>query len=205
VATNLGFRPYGIAFDGSRIWTANLGDIGSPFTGSVSIVTPGASLPWTVTTIVTGPGPTRPIGILYDGANIWATNSVAGTLLKFDSNGTILQRITIGGNPAFPTFDGTNIWVPDSGSASVTVVRASTGAVLATLTGNGLNGPRSAAFDGERVLVTSGGNSVSLWKAADLTPLGSFSTGPSTGPNGACSDGLNFWITLPGTGQLARF
>ncbi|HKF44235.1 MAG TPA: hypothetical protein VKG01_14125, partial [Thermoanaerobaculia bacterium] len=44
VASNLGGAPLGIAFDGSRIWTAN----NDP--GSVSIVTPGATVPWTVTT-----------------------------------------------------------------------------------------------------------------------------------------------------------
>ena len=36
---------------------------------------------------------------------------------------------------------------------SVSVVRASNGAVLATLTGNGLSNPMVAAFDGQRVLV----------------------------------------------------
>ena len=90
--------------------------------------------------------------------------------------------------------------------SSVSVVRASTGAVLATLTGNGLNFPIAAAFDGQRVLVTNQqGNSVSLWKAADLTPLMSLATDSGTIPYGACSDGVNFWITLFGTGQLARF
>jgi YVTN family beta-propeller protein len=108
--------------------------------------------------------------------------------------------------PFFPIFDGTKIWVPNEGSNSVSVVRASSGAVLATLTGNGLSAPYSAAFDGERVLVTnSTGNSVSLWKAADLTPLGSFGTGAGTNPNGTCSDGVNFWIALSGTDKLARF
>jgi len=78
--------------------------------------------------------------------------------------------------------------------------------VLATLTGNGLNGPTAAAFDGQRILVTNNaGNSVSLWKAADLTTLGSFGTGASTFPYGACSDGISFWITLTGPNQLARF
>jgi len=77
--------------------------------------------------------------------------------------------------------------------------------VLATLTGNGLNFPHAAAFDGQRVLVTNGGGgSVSLWKAADLTTLGSFGTGASTFPYGACSDGINFWIVL-NAGKLARF
>ena len=47
--------------------------------------------------------------------------------------------------------------------------------VLATLTGNELNGPWTAAFDGERILVTNSvGSTVSLWKAADLTPLPEF-------------------------------
>ena len=64
------------------------------------------------------------------------------------------------------------------------------------MTGNGLNTPAVAAFDGQRILVTNGfGDSVSLWKAADLTPLGSFATGTGSFPFGACSDGVNFWIT----------
>jgi hypothetical protein len=78
--------------------------------------------------------------------------------------------------------------------------------VLATLTGNGLNTPTTTAFDGERILVTNvSNNSVSLWKAADLIPLGNISTGANTTPFGACSDGLNFWIILNNTGKLARF
>jgi 6-phosphogluconolactonase len=103
-------------------------------------------------------------------------------------------------------FDGSNIWVPNDFANSVTVVRARDGAVLATLTGNGLNAPNQIAFDGQFILVTnSSGDSVSLWKAADLTPVGSFATGTNTVPSGACSDGINFWITLGLSNQLARF
>jgi hypothetical protein len=75
------------------------------------------------------------------------------------------------------------------------VVRATgsfAGTVLATLSDNGLNGTLAAAFDGERILVANNGNSVSLWKASDLTPIGTFSTRASTSPVGACSDVLNF-------------
>jgi DNA-binding beta-propeller fold protein YncE len=114
--------------------------------------------------------------------------------------------VTVGTQPNFPVFDGTNIWVPNKLSNSVTVVRASNGTVLQTLTGNGLNLPINAAFDGEKLLVTNvNGNVVSLWKAADLTPLGFFQTGINTNPFGACSDGINFWVTLAGVGKLARF
>ncbi|HKF45446.1 MAG TPA: hypothetical protein VKG01_20310 [Thermoanaerobaculia bacterium] len=198
VATNLGNFPAGIAFDGSRIWTAN-----NDIPGGISIVTPGA-VPWTVTTVTAGFF--LPIGALYDGANVWITIFSPPRLLKLDSAGAILQSVTVGNNPQYPVFDGTNIWVPNGGSGSVSVVRASSGEVLATLTGNGLISPVTAAFDGQRVLVTNNSSSnVSLWKAADLTTLGSFGTGTSTHPYGACSDGARFWIALASANKLARF
>ncbi len=197
VASNVGIAPRGLTFDGARVWTAN-------GIGSVSLITPGATVPWTVTTVTTGFS--QPYGAIHDGANVWVTDTGTGTILKLDSAGAILTTVTVGGQPHFPVFDGTNIWVPNFSSNSVSVVRSSSGAVLQTLTGNGLNGPVAAAFDVERVVITNnGGNSVSLWKAADLTFLGSFATGSSTQPYGVCSDGVNFWITLKGTGHLARF
>ena len=57
LTSNLGVSPNGIAFDGSRIWTAN--------SGSVSIVSLN---PVSVTTISTGFS--FPIGMIYDGSHI---------------------------------------------------------------------------------------------------------------------------------------
>jgi hypothetical protein len=69
--------------------------------------------------------------------------------------------------------------------------------LLAMHADNGLFGPVTAAFDGERILVTNNnGKSVSLWKAADLTALDTFAIEAGTGPLWACSDGINFWIRL---------
>jgi hypothetical protein len=198
-ASNLGNSPNGITFDGARVWTANA-------SGSVSIVTPGATMPWNVTTVTAGFS--SPIGALYDGTNVWVTDINLGALLKLDSSGAILKTVTVGVQPQFPAFDGTNIWVPNNGSDSISVVRVSDGAVVQTLTGNGLLGPVQTAFDGQRVLVTNNNGAtatVSLWKAADLAPLGSFTIGPGNVPFGACSDGVNFWITLPSGGKLVRF
>jgi DNA-binding beta-propeller fold protein YncE len=207
VATGLPTSVFGIAFDGGRIWTTNLLD------GSVSIVTPGATLPWTVTTTGAFVSAT---GILYDGANIWITDSYntgrtdqgpqIGALLKLNASGGVLQTITLGEISSLPVYDGANIWVPNSGDSTVSVVRASNGSVLATLTGNGMLGPIQAAFDGQRVLVTNNDNdTVSLWKAADLTPLGSFPMPFASVPIGACSDGVSFWVTLFSSKRLARF
>jgi DNA-binding beta-propeller fold protein YncE len=107
-------------------------------------------------------------------------------------------------NATFPAFDGSNIWVPNKGSATVTVVRASTGAVLQTLSGNGLVQPLEAAFDGQRILVTNNnGNTVSLFKAADLSSAGFLLIGGT--PTGVCSDGVSFWIALSSGGTIARF
>jgi hypothetical protein len=194
VTSTLGPLPFAVGFDGDKIWTAN--------NGSLSIVTPGSTLPWSVTTVG---GFGRLGGFVYDGTNMWVTDQTFPySLKKLDSNGTVLQTVAMNGSPQFPIFDGRNIWVPGS-SNTVTVVRVSNGEVLATLTGNGLNTPKSAAFDGERILVTNVGGNVSLWKATDLTPIGSFSVGAGTDPLGACSDGQYFWVTLRATGQLVRF
>src|SRR5262249_23925105 len=152
-----------IAYDGQRIWTAN-------GAGSVSIITVN---PVTVTNVSTGFS--QPLGILFDGSNIWVTDSGDNKLKMLDASWNVLLSVGVGGGPLSPVFDGTNIWAPNRFSNSVSVARATgtaAGTLLATLTG-GLNFPFVAAFDGERVLVTNtSGDSVSLWRASDLTPIG---------------------------------
>ena len=202
LAHGIGTNSVNLAFDGARIWTTDIGAGGNP--GAISIV---SFNPVSVTPVTTV---RNPFGILFDGTNIWVTDQSDLTLKKLNSDGSVALTVTLPNNPGIPqhpAFDGTNIWVPTSLSR-VYVVRAATGAVLATLFGNGLSNGIQAAFDGERILVTNqSGNSVSLWKATDLTPLtpSGISTGASTTPTGACSDGLNFWITLAGQSELARF
>jgi hypothetical protein len=202
LTSSLGVSPEGIAFDGQRIWVSNL-------SGSVKIITLS---PFSVATAAAAF--VSVTGIVYDGANMWVTDSdqvlQVFKLRKLDpSDGHILASVDVGKAPRHPAFDGTNIWVPNflaAPASSVTVVRASTATVIATLTGNGLLGPGAIAFDGERILVTNqSANSVSLWRASDLTEIGTFSTGAGTTPVGVCSDGLNFWISLNAAGKLARF
>src|SRR5262249_8548188 len=136
VASTLGDNPEGITFDGSRLWTADFG-------GSVSIVTPGAAIPWTVTTVTLGPF-SNPIVALYDAATLWIPDYSQPFVSRLDGNGTVLQMVTAGGFPSRPTFDGTNLWVPVQSPDSMLVLRASTGAVLAQITGNGLTDPQEA-------------------------------------------------------------
>jgi hypothetical protein len=206
IAASVGKNPGFIAFDGRNLWIANTGAGGVG--GSVAIVTPQATPPYPVTNVTTGF--TAPNGILYDGANIWVTDGFTGKLFKLDAAGVILQTVTVGAGPVQPVFDGANIWVPNSSSNSITVVQASTGNVVATISAdanNHLNHPFVASFDGERILVTNagGGESVSVFKAADLSFIANVTTGAGTLPQGACSDGINFFVGLGITGNLLRF
>jgi DNA-binding beta-propeller fold protein YncE len=200
VAQGVGGFPAQITFDGTYLWTANENN-GS--NGSISRIALGS---YTVGNFTTGF--IAPTGILYDGAFLWVADGGDNRLKKVNpANGQVVQMVDVGNGPAYLVFDGTNIWVPNFFSHSVTVVRAATGQVLAQLVDNGLNRPICAAFDGERVLVTNNINptGISLWKAADLTPLGALAFPDGSSLFGACSDGLNFWITLTGSDQLVRF
>jgi len=200
VATMTGTSIGALAFDGSRFWTWT---IAGPVS-QLAIITPSATPPWSVT-YVTVPNATGN-GILFDGNSVWITansyNSTPGALLRLDPSGAVVQAVYLGQNPLQPVFDGTNIWVPDIVSNTLSVVRANTGAVLATLSGNGMNPPVSVAFDGQRILVT--GPCASLWNATNLSPLGCvpLPVGPSSLP--ACSDGVNFWIGSDQS-ELLRF
>src|SRR5581483_4192551 len=125
------------------------------------------------------------------------------------ADGAVLQTVTLEADSGPLVFDGANLWVVGFDN-KLRVVRAATGAVLATLTDNGLFGASGIAFDGQRILVTTGtsliGGGASLWRASDLTPLGSVQVSAAgSAPRGVCSDGLNFWIVLNGAGKLARF
>jgi hypothetical protein len=185
---SIGVAPLHITFDGTNLWTANA--------TSVSRVAITTGVDSTFNT-----GFSMPRDILWDGLNLWVVDFGDSHLKLVDvSTGAVVQSIAVVSSPRAMGFDGTNIWVcgGDETTNNVSVVRAIGGlraTVLATLQ-SGSN-PRSVAFDGERVLITNlGGNAVSLFKAADFTPLVTVPTPPQTPPFEACSDGLNFWITV---------
>lgn len=207
LSSTLGANPAWITTDGRYLWTANAGT--TPNTGSVSRIDPDLG-----TTATFSAGFNQPSGICFDGINVWVSDAGAKTLLKLNQDGTIAQTVTIGNGAKYPLFDGTNIWVLGytanndlPGTGFIKVVRAATGEVLATLTPPTLNTPEQIAFDGQRMLVTDrdflGFTGAVLFKAADLTPLGGFQSFPK--PFGVCSDGINFWLTIPDESKLARY
>ncbi|HKA35601.1 MAG TPA: hypothetical protein VKH43_02215 [Thermoanaerobaculia bacterium] len=196
VVTGLGAHPFRIAYDGGRIWTANINP------GSISIISPGPSIPWTATTITAGF--TDPNGILYDGSHIWVTEFQSGLLKKVGPSGAVLQTVTLEKDIGRPAFDGANLWVPTFNQA-VLIVRAADGRLVTKLRENELIGPSIAAFDGRRMLIWNADfSAISLWRASDMTPIGAVAP-PSDVVTDICSDGLHFWLALPNAGQIARF
>lgn len=195
--TDLGASPLQMTFDGVNLWTANA-------SGSISRVNAANALDSSLT------GFSSPSDILWDGANLWVSDGGDNKLKRVDpSNGSVLENISVGGSANKLLFDGLNIWVSNFSSQDITIVRATgglRGSVLATLSGNGLDGPYGMAFDGERVLVCNyNNNSVSLFKATDVTPIGNLSTGANSHPEAARSDGVNFWIVRTSLNDIVRF
>jgi len=204
--------PKGLAFDGAKIWSTNSPCNACGGTYGLSFLTVGTTIPWDRTDVTTGFS--HPFGIIYDGSHIWVTDQGDNHIKKVNkANGTVIQSIAVGTNPGHPVFDGINIWVPNTGSDNITVVRVkdssgnalSSAFVLKTVTAPGLLGPFTAAFDGERVLVTCTLNTIVLFKGTDLSFITAVSTGSDTSPFGACSAGLNFFVTLNGANKLVRF
>jgi hypothetical protein len=205
VEDNVGANPTCIVYEGHNLWTANFGT--GAGLGSITrynIVTQAET--------TFGVGFNRPVGIAYDGTHLWVVDSGDDALYRVNpANGAVLETVAMGiiTSISIPVFDGSNIWVPIIGGLNV--VSTSTPArLLATLTGNGLDGNNeAAAFDGERIMVNNFSDErVSLWKASSLTPLGRLNLGSANVPQGVCSDGLHFWIsvaTSSGSDLLMRF
>jgi hypothetical protein len=78
----------------------------------------------------------NPVGVVFDGANIWVTNSGDDTVTKLRARDGALQgTFPVGDTPQEIAFDGANIWVANFFGDSLTKLRASDGALLGTFNG----------------------------------------------------------------------
>lgn len=122
----VGNQPYGVAFDGANIWTANWND------GTVTKLQ--ANDGTVLGTFSSGGG--DPYGVTFDGANIWVSNESGSVSKLRASDGKNLGMFAVA-LPGWMTFDSDNIWVPSAGSqgnGSLYKLRASDGKVVGTFT-----------------------------------------------------------------------
>src|SRR5664279_1565970 len=62
-----------------------------------------------------------PIGVAFDGANIWVANSGSSTVTKLQANtGAVVGTFQVGAGPVGVAFDGANIWVANFDDSTVT-------------------------------------------------------------------------------------
>ncbi|SRR5258708_7370246 len=136
--------PQGLAFDRVHVWVACGGSGNELQEFNFS----DGTLVATITGIVS------PYSLVYDGANIWATNPGSGTVTEVAAaTGSILGTFAVGTSPTGITFDGQYIWVTNSGSNSISKILATTGGVAATYSLSACSHPWSAVFDGTNVWV----------------------------------------------------
>jgi len=100
-----------------------------------------------------------------------ATPEAIALLRWYPANQT--TQIAVGKTPYGVAFDGSNIWIANSYSNTVTKLRASDDAVIGNfVTGNY---PFFLAYDGKNMWISnSGDNTVSKMRASDGTILGIF-------------------------------
>lgn len=100
----------------------------------------------------------QPSGLAVDQthAAVWVAMFAANEVVEFAQNCATIRTVSTGNNPNGVAFDGTNVWVANYGSNTVTKINASTGAVIGTY-GVGVN-PRGVAYDGFRIWVANSGS-----------------------------------------------
>ena len=89
-------------------------------------------------------------------------------------------------------FDGTNIWISNAGSNTVTKLLASTGALVGTYTAVTI--PYGICFDGTNIWISNSGSvNVTKLLASTGALVGTYTVG--TNPYQICFDGTNIWAT----------
>ena len=176
-ATGLG--PSGLAFDGENMWVANGIDVtvtklrardgknlGTFHVGA------GGKMAFDGTYIWVTAGNTvvrlkengavdgsfkvgsQPIGIAFDGANIWVANSSDNSVSKLRAkDGTSLGKFAYPGSPYGVAFDGKNIWV--SGSPYIVEYRDADGTQIGGMFHIDGSATAGIAFDGANIWVAA--------------------------------------------------
>jgi YVTN family beta-propeller protein len=173
-----------------------------------------------------------PFGVGFDGTNIWVATDLgaygpAGPdgiygndvglsdwVRKVDPvTNTVTATVTVGSNPTAVAFDGTNIWVTNYGSGTVSKIDPVTDTVTATVTVG--SNPNGVGFDGTNIWVTNyGSGTVSKIDPVTNTVTATVPIANAVpDPNvfgfilaGVGFDGTNIWVTSygPGPGLVSK-
>lgn len=183
----VGTAPVYLSFDGSQIWVSCYG---------VSEVHVINTKTFNVATL-SGNNLTNPYGSAFDGSRMWVVNRHNATLGDVYNVETLAHEMSPaqGGKALDIAFDGVNMWITNIEDDQITILRASDGALVDTLTTtNGVGTkPTYLAFDGRNMwVVNEDDGTVSIFRVSDYTHVEDISI-PS--PQRIAFDGANMWIT----------
>jgi YVTN family beta-propeller protein len=185
--------PGSIGFDGTNIW------VGVPNNGAWYLVPANAT---------TTPTPTVFYGPAIQSMTSIGTSLVAGTtggVQMFSLSGSAGISLNMPGNHYGIAFDGTNVWVTNNGSNTVSKIQPSTMTVLATYSTG--SQPYGIVFDGTTMWVSNqGSGTITGIRVADGASMGPLTAG--TRPQGMAFDGVNIWVANAGNsgvGGLMRY
>lgn len=137
----------------------------------------------------------EPVGIAFDGTNMWVANqnTQAVSVIRISDGATVgYYPMNV---PGFLAYDGANMWITNYTANTVSVLRARDGFRVMTPT-VGTN-PGGIAFDGTNMwIVNTIDNTVSVLRASDgfhvMTPT------VGVNPSNIAYDGTNMWVTNHG-------
>ena len=89
---------------------------------------------------------------------MWISAFGDNTVVRMALDGSVLGTYSVGSGPKPLVFDGANIWVGNTGSNTVTKLRASDGSLLDTFDVGG--SPTSLVFDGANIWVGTSASSL---------------------------------------------
>ena len=103
----------------------------------------------------------------------------------------VVKSITVGSTPLGISSDGTNVWVANDLTGTVSSITAATGTVASSVTPG--SQPNAVSSDGTHVWVTN----ANLNEVSEYTTTGTFVQNFTgiTSPQGVSSDGTNVWVT----------
>src|SRR5579864_4749807 len=146
------------------------------------------------------PGPQGPMGL--QGPPGVGLNPIQIGMLRW-SQAVMADDVTVGNSPSGLAFDGTSLWVTQTGSSQVTKIRPWDGTVLGTfdIGAEGAN-PASITFDGSNLWVAAQDGSVRKLRAADGAVLGSYTLGGTS--SALVFDGANIWTAAASKDNVAQ-
>lgn len=142
----VGNHPGSLAFDGVRVWVANIED------NTVQAIEPGSGLAEPAIQVGQSPG-----AISFYGGLVWVANYQSNSVQAIDpARAGVVKTINVGRGPIALSYDGKRLWVLNGVDRTVQSFDPAGGAAsVATNIGSANSSPAALTFDGKSIWVAN--------------------------------------------------